>query len=73
MTRRFVTIAPDQIGKPFFKAFDRLWLASSFIGRVMPGDVGKRVYLAGDAASGQYLQVENDAQRAQRTGKDPLA
>ena len=59
--RQFVTIAQADVERPFFKAFGRSWPASDFIGRVLPGDVGKRVYLVGD-----ILQVENEEQRTRR-------
>lgn len=59
--RPFREITSDDIGKTTFRAFGKSWLVSGFIGRVLPGDVGKRVYLVGD-----ILQVENDEQRAKR-------
>lgn len=64
MSREFYTITADDVGKVSHKIHGRTWLASSWIGQVLPGDVGKRVYLVGDV-----LQVENDEQRDQRVGK----
>ena len=58
------TITKEDIGKGHHKIAGRTWPASSWIGHVMPGDVGKRVYLTGG-----ILQVENDAQRDVRLGK----
>ena len=48
----------------WFIAFGRVWMALDFIGRILPGDVGKRVYQVGG-----ILQVENDEQRARRLAK----
>jgi hypothetical protein len=61
--RRYTTIAHDDVGRALFDAFGRRWPVSGFIGRILPTDVGKRVYLVGDV-----LQVENDEQRATREG-----
>jgi hypothetical protein len=61
MTTKYVEITEAHVGRPFFKAFGCTWPTSSFIGRILPGDVGKRVYLRG-----AVLQVENDEQRAAR-------
>lgn len=55
------TLTTADVGRPWIKAFGRTWMASGFIGRILPGDVGKRVFLVGDV-----LQVENDGQRAAR-------
>ena len=59
--RQFVTIEQADVERPFFKAFGRSWPTSNFIGRVLPGDISKRVYLVGD-----ILQVESEEQRARR-------
>lgn len=47
-----------------FRAFGRTWMVQSFIGQILPQDIGKRVYLVGE-----ILQVENDDQRAARLAK----
>lgn len=61
----YYTLAPDDVGRSTLHAYGRTWMVSSFMGRVLPGDVGKRVYLVGDV-----LQVENDEQRSAReTGR----
>lgn len=60
--REYREIMSADVGKPIFHAFGRPWKVNSFIGRVLPGDIGKRVYLH---AAG-FLQVENDGQRAAR-------
>lgn len=59
--RSYYELQQSDVGRPFLKIFDRVWSVKDFLGRVLPGDVGKRVYLV----SG-ILQVENDAQRAER-------
>jgi hypothetical protein len=65
--REFREIAQSDVGKGLFYAFGRTWMTSGFIGRILPGDVGKRVYLNGDE-----LQVENDEQRAKRLARGGL-
>lgn len=62
---RYVTIEPRHVGRSLFPAFGRRWLVQNFIGRILPDDVGKRVYLCDG-----ILQVENDKQRAKRLGVD---
>lgn len=59
--RSYYELQQSDVGRPFLKIFDRVWSVTDFMGRILPGDVGKRVYLV----SG-ILQVENDAQRAKR-------
>jgi len=59
--RPYREITTADIGKSTFHAFGKAWQTSGFIGRILPGDVGKRVYLVGD-----ILQVENDEQRDKR-------
>ena len=59
--RLYIEILECDVGQPTFKAFGRVWLTSGFIGHVLPGDMGKRVYQVGD-----ILQVENDEQRDKR-------
>ena len=66
---RFVTIGAEDVGKATIKAFGQTWLVSSFIGKIFPGDVGKRVYRAATNAGDSFiLQVENDEQRDKRLG-----
>jgi len=60
----FYTLRDSDIGKPWIRAWGHVWLTSGFIGRVLPGDVGKRVYLVDD-----ILQVENDEQLARRIAR----
>jgi hypothetical protein len=60
----FYELQASDIGKASIKAFGRSRLTSNFIGRVLPGDVGKRVFQRGD-----ILQVENDQQRDARLAK----
>jgi len=54
-------ISENDVGKPLFTAFGRHWPVASFMGRILPSDVGKRVFLRDDV-----LQVENDQQRTER-------
>lgn len=62
--RTYREITADDVGKPTFRAFASVWPVRDFIGRIMPHDVGKRVYLV----SG-ILSVENDEQRAARLAR----
>ena len=52
---------PEHVGKGITQFFGRKWLTSGWIGRILPQDIGKRVYLIDN-----LLQVENDSQRQQR-------
>lgn len=61
MNTTFYQLQPSDVERPFIRAFGRVWPTANFIGRVLPGDIGKRVYQVGD-----ILQVENDKQRADR-------
>lgn len=56
-SRPFYTITADDINSPTIRAFNRVWLVSDFIGRVLSQDVGKRVYLVHGV-----LQVEEQLQ-----------
>ena len=67
MGRRYYTIGTADIGQPCIRAFGQTWPVADFLGRVLPGDVGKRVY----QVRGLYhLQVENDEQRDRRLSPD---
>jgi hypothetical protein len=55
------TIAAEHVHKSTVQVGRNIHHLGSAIGRVQPGDVGKRVYRVGD-----ILQVENDDQRAAR-------
>jgi hypothetical protein len=57
----YYTLKATDVNRANISCFGKIWQTSSFIGRVLPGDVGKRVYLRGD-----ILQVENDEQRNTR-------
>lgn len=59
-------IREADVGKALFYAFGRQWPVSSFIGRIFPEDVGKRVYHVKVDEHEYILQVENDQQRAKR-------
>lgn len=68
MSNRFLfTIGEEHIGRAFIKIGDRTYSTSSWIGRILPGDVGKKVY-----ESDGILQVENDQQRDERIAKEAL-
>ena len=58
---RYYEIQPDDVGKPFIRWLGRVWMASNFIGRIMPCDVGKRVFLRSD-----HLVVESKEQLERR-------
>lgn len=66
---RFFEIGPRDVGRSTIGAFGQNWPVANFMGRIQPGDVGKRVYrVPMDDKSGYILQVENDAQRNARKG-----
>lgn len=64
---KFVEITAEHVNKSLFTAFGQTWPVSGFIGRVLPQDVGKRVYYVGGC-----LEVESDAQRAARLVRGAL-
>lgn len=68
MSEPYATIQAADVGQPIFRAFGRTWGCSNFIGRILPADVGKRVYLRDG-----ILQVENDAQRLARHQREATA
>ena len=57
----FYTITENDINSFCIRCFGKDWPVSSFIGRILPSDIEKRVYLVND-----ILQVENDEQRNKR-------
>ncbi len=63
--RSFYTLTTADVGRPWLRIFGRVWLTTDWIGRVLPQDVGKRVYLVGE-----ILQVENYEQRKQRLARE---
>jgi hypothetical protein len=64
MARPCYTVASSDVGRPVIHAFGRVMMVSGFLGRVLPGDVGKRIFLSGDVP-----QVESDRQRDERLAK----
>lgn len=58
------TITQADVERPTIEAFGRQWLVVNFMGRILPGDVGKRVHCRDG-----ILQVENDEQRAARLAR----
>jgi hypothetical protein len=61
MVDTYREITEADVGKSLFAAFGRQWPVTSFIGRIMKQDIGKRVFLRRGG-----LQVENNEQRAAR-------
>ena len=59
--REFIELDKGHVRQPWLRAFGNTWPVSDFIGRILPQDVGKRVYLVGGV-----LQVENEEQRKRR-------
>ena len=57
----YYVLAPGDVGRLVIPMFGRQISVASTMGRILPADVGKRVYLRG-----QILQMENDKQRAER-------
>lgn len=62
--RPYYEIQPEDVGKRSIHAFGSSWSVVGFIGRILPTDVGKRVYV-----SNGILSVENDEQRAARLAR----
>lgn len=58
---KYYELKPSDVGKPFLTAFGETWNVTDFMGRIIPQDVGKRVYVRGSV-----LQVENNEQRDKR-------
>lgn len=66
----FYTITSDDVGHPLIRAWGRSWSVTDFMGQILPGDVGKRIYkVATNNGSSEILQVENDEQRAKRLNR----
>jgi len=69
---KYYQIKRADVRRPWLKCFGRVHPVSGFLGRILPGDVGKRIYcVRNDAGDSDVLQVENDEQRARRMGKVP--
>ena len=62
---QFVELIEEHRREPFFKAFGGIWQKSSFIGRILPEDLGRRVYLRGGV-----LEVESREQRDARRARE---
>ena len=73
-TGLYYELTRSDIWKPTINMFGKAWRASTFIGRVVPMDVGKRVYLVRSDVPGarSIVQVENDEQFRKRTGAKSL-
>ena len=63
-------ISNEDVGKTHIHAFGKSWPVVDFIGQILVGDVGKRVFKVptNDGAS-LILHVESDRQRDRRTNK----
>lgn len=72
-TGLYYELTKTDIRKPEIKMFGRTWRASTFIGRALATDVGKRVYLVRSDEPGArpIVQVETDEQFRKRTGAKP--
>jgi len=67
---KYYQIKRTDVHRPCLKCFGRVHLVSGFLGRILPGDVGKRIYcVKNDAGDSDVLQVENDEQRTARLAK----
>ena len=71
MRRHVHTITEKDVGASVIHAAGKVFLTSNFMGRILPGDVGKRIYLIPDDFGG-YLQVENDCQRDARMNRESV-
>jgi len=66
----YYELRAKDVGKPWLHAFGYVWPVSGFIGRILPQDVGKRVYWRGNTKYNRgILQVENNEQRNARTAR----
>jgi hypothetical protein len=70
--RIFYTITPADVGHTTIKTTAGPVHLASFFGRVLPGDVGKRLYRVpcDDPAAGWIWQAENDAQQDARLARE---
>lgn len=59
---KYYELQQSDVGRATIHAFGKSWRVADFLGRVLPQDIGKRVFKVGD----DILQVENDEQRAAR-------
>ena len=57
----YYTITKDDVNKPTIRAFGRVVTVGGFLGRILPGDVGKRLYQRDGV-----IQAENEEQRDER-------
>lgn len=62
--RPFRELTGEDVGKPYILAFGRVWSVTSILGRIVPEDVGRRLYLVDG-----IIQAENDTQRNERLDK----
>lgn len=59
-------ISPNDVGKAHFKIGGQTMPVSSFIGRIIPRDIGKLVY----SNSTGHVSVENDEQMLARQERE---
>jgi hypothetical protein len=61
----YYEIQPGDVGQSVIRSFGYAWSVTGFIGRILPMDVGKRVYMRN-----RVLQVESNEQFQTRINQD---
>ena len=65
--RMHYELTKEDVGQPIIHAFEQVWMVDAFMGQILPGDVGKRVFVVKDSTDKfDFLQVENNEQRDDR-------
>ncbi len=59
--RGYYVLTEADVGRPTIRCFGKVWIVADFLGRVLPQDVGKRVYRVMG-----IIQAENEHQKAER-------
>ena len=68
----FYTITPDDVGKGVITTTAGHIRVTDVLDRVLPGDVGKRLYRVQNNAEDSWLwQAENNRQRDERLSREP--
>jgi hypothetical protein len=71
MSRYIFTIGPEHLAGPRangYRSVER-WRLRGTLGRVLPGDIGKRVFEVTSPSGTRFYQVENDEQRNARLAR----
>jgi hypothetical protein len=64
---RFYELQSSDVGASTIHCFGKGWQVASFLGQVLAGDVGKRVYeVPFHVGNGSFIQVESDGQFSSR-------